>query len=114
MDDAARLDLEAAARFLATIPQGRWTSYGDVAVAAGRSSNAGQPVSAWLGSKGHLVESVHRVLNAEGRVSPAWKPAGPGLPKTAAEVEAKLRDEGVRFDSGRADPRQRWRPTDAR
>jgi hypothetical protein len=26
--DGARLDLDAAAAFLATIPEGRWTSYG--------------------------------------------------------------------------------------
>ena len=52
---APRLDLDSADRLLATIPRGRWTSYGDVAVAAGRSSSAGQPVASWLGSKGHLA-----------------------------------------------------------
>lgn len=106
-----RLDLDAAVAFLATIPAGRWTSYGDVATAAGRSSSAGQPVASWLGSKGHLVPYVHRVLNSRGEVNPGWKPAGPGLPLTAAAVEELLRAEGVRFASGRADPSLRWRPT---
>lgn len=108
--DPAKLDLDAAEAFLATIPVGRWTSYGDVAVAAGRSSNAGQPISSWLGSKGHLVPFVYRVLNDGGEISPGWKPAGPGLPETAQDVEALLREEGVRFVNGRADQRQRWRP----
>ena len=112
-DDGARLDLDAAAEFLATIPRGHWTSYGDVAVAAGRSTRAGQPVAAWLASKGHLVKHVHRVLSANGEISPGWRPAGPGVPETPREVEQKLRDEGVRFVDGRADPRQRWRPRDA-
>jgi alkylated DNA nucleotide flippase Atl1 len=106
----AKLDLEAAERFLASIPQGRWTSYGDVAIAAGRASSAGQPISSWLGAKGHLVPNVHRVLNGAGEISPAWKPAGPGVPETPEQVEGLLRAEGVRFVDGRADPRQRWRP----
>jgi len=42
VSDGVRLDLEAASAFLGTIPSGRWTSDGDVAVAAGRSS---KPVS---------------------------------------------------------------------
>lgn len=110
---AGRLDLEAAAAFLQTIPRGRWTSYGDVAVAAGRASSAGQPLSAWLGSKGPLVANVHRVSSVDGRISPGWKPAGPGLPATAAQVESTLLDEGVHFRDGRADPGQRWRLSDA-
>jgi len=109
----ATLDLQAAVAFLATIPRGRWTSYGDVAVAPGRSSRAGQPVAAWLGSKGHLVPHVHRVLNSRGEISDGWKPAGPGLPATPQAVEELLRAEGVRFPDGRADPSQRWRPRDA-
>jgi alkylated DNA nucleotide flippase Atl1 len=109
-----KLDLEAAAGFLATIPEGRWTSYGDVAVAAGRSSRAGQPVASWLGSKGHLVPYVHRVLNDRGEISSGWQPAGPGVPETAGAVEELLRLEGVRFINGRADQRNRWRPADVR
>jgi alkylated DNA nucleotide flippase Atl1 len=105
-----RLDLDAAVEFLGSIPTGRWTSYGDVAVAAGRTTSAGQPIASWLGSKGHLVPYVHRVLNDRGEISPAWKPAGPGLPASRAAVEDLLRSEGVRFIDGRADQRQRWGP----
>ena len=109
----ASLDLDAAIEFLDSIPEGRWTSYGDVAVAAGRSSSAGQPVASWLGSKGHRVPSVHRVLNDRGEISPGWKPAGPGVPATRDAVEEKLRSEGVRFVRGSADQGQRWRTADA-
>ena len=111
-NDHPRLNLDAAAAFLETVPEGRWTTYGDVAVAAGRSTNAAQPVAAWLASKGHLVANVHRVLNAAGEISPGWRPAGPGVPATPRDVEERLRKEGVRFVDGRADPRQRWRPGD--
>jgi alkylated DNA nucleotide flippase Atl1 len=104
-----KLDLDAAAAFLAAIPEGRWTSYGDVAVAAGRNSSAARGVASWVGSKGHRLENVHRVLNKDGEISPAWTPAGAGLPADASEVAALLSREGVRITGGRADPDQRWR-----
>ena len=68
--DKRKLDLDAAAAFLETVPRGRWTSYGDVAVAAGRGSNAAQGVVSWIGSNGHRVANVHRVLNVNGEVNP--------------------------------------------
>ena len=110
MPDRPTLDLAAAEAFLATVPAGRWTTYGDVAVAAGRGANAGQPISSWIGARGHELPAVWRVLNARGEVNPGWRPAGPGLPKDAGEVRALLEEEGVRFAGDRADPRQRWRP----
>ena len=107
---AARLDLEAAAAFLEAVPPGCWTSYGDVAVAAGRATSAAQGVVSWIGSKGHLLSNVHRVLNAAGQVNPEWTPAGPGLPADAAEVRKVLEAEGLSFQDGRADPSRRVRP----
>jgi alkylated DNA nucleotide flippase Atl1 len=105
-----RLDLDAAEAFLATVPSGHWTSYGDVAVAAGRSSSAAQGIVSWIGSKGHLLPNVHRVLNVRGEVNSGWTPAGPGLPESAAEVEILLLDEGLALIGGRADPARRRRP----
>ena len=35
----AKLDLDAAAAFLETVPIGRWTSYGDVAMAVVEADN---------------------------------------------------------------------------
>jgi alkylated DNA nucleotide flippase Atl1 len=109
--DKRKLNLDAAAAFLETVPRGCWTSYGDVAVAAGRGSNAAQGVVSWIGSNGHRVANVHRVLNVNGEVNPGWTPAGPGLPANASEVTELLQREGVRFINSRANPSQRWRST---
>lgn len=106
----SKLNLAAAAEFLAAVPTGTWTSYGDVAVAAGGLPNAAQGIAAWIGARGHKLNNVHRVLTVSGEINPGWKPAGPGLPADAAQVEAKLRSEGIRFAGRHADPRQRWRP----
>ena len=57
---AGKLNLQAAAAFLETVPRGRWTSYGDVAVAAGRTSLAAQGVVSWIGSRGHEADAVER------------------------------------------------------
>jgi alkylated DNA nucleotide flippase Atl1 len=105
----AKLDLDAAAVFLETVLEGCWTSYGDVAVAGGRSTSAGQGVASWINANGHRLENVHRVLNRDGEISPAWTPAGEGLPANASEVEELLAREGVRMTGGRADPDQHWR-----
>ncbi len=106
----AKLDLEAAAAFLETIPEGRWTSYGDVAVAAGGTTSGAQGIAAWILGHGHRLSHEYRVLNTHGEISPAWKPTGPHLPATAAEVRERLEAEGVRFSGGRADQRLRWKP----
>lgn len=105
-----KLDFEAAARFLETVPEGRWTSYGDVAVAAGRSSSAAQGIVSWIGGNGHELSGVHRVLNVRGEINAGWTPAGPGLPADARAVRQLLEAEGLRFEDGRADPSRRWRP----
>ncbi len=105
-----KIDLRAAAAFLESVPEGHWTSYGDVAVAGGRGSNAAQGIVSWIGSRGHELHAVHRVLNSDGEINPGWKPAGRGLPADAREVRELLESEGLRFSGGRADPRKRWRP----
>jgi alkylated DNA nucleotide flippase Atl1 len=112
-ESRAKLDLDAAAAFLETVPIGRWTSYGDVAMAAGRTSRAGQGVASWIGSKGQQLANVHRVLNGHGEINAAWAPAGPGLPADARAVARLLEREGVRFSDGQADPAQRWHPPSA-
>jgi alkylated DNA nucleotide flippase Atl1 len=105
--DVTKLDLEAAREFIASVPDGRWTSYGDVAVAAGNPA-APQPIGTWLSNKGDDVVNVHRVLNRHGEVSPGWKAVTPGVPPTPEAVQAKLISEGVEFTENRASQDQRW------
>ena len=80
--------LDAAAAFVATVPPGRWTTYGDVAVAAGRSGprRVWRPGSAaWVTSSRMSIASSTRTV-----IRPAWTPAGDGLPANAREVEDLL------------------------
>jgi alkylated DNA nucleotide flippase Atl1 len=104
----APLDQERAKRFIASIPDGRWASYGDVA-SAGGSPQGAMGVGSWLSSKGDEVTGVYRVLNAWGQVSEGWKAAALDLPPTPSAVRERLEHEGVTFDiDGRADQAQRW------
>lgn len=108
----APLDHEGAKAFIASIPQGRWAAYVDVA-GAGGSPKGAMGVGSWLSKNGEDVPHVYRVLNAWGQVSEGWKAASPGLPPTQEGVKALLEQEGVRFDEdGRADQDQRWTTAD--
>ena len=88
------------------IPEGRWTSYGDIAVVLGSSGHAvGQRIL--TGSP-----NAWRVLRARGEVSPGFKwPEGSRFDgRTAQSV---LEEEGVEFDSkGFASKNQRLRPSE--
>ena len=105
--EGRKLDLDAAKEFIAAVPRGRWTTYGDVAVAGG-SPRGAQAIGTWL-LRGGGIPNVWRVLNRHGEVSSHWIGTEPGVPPTAAEVVVRLRQEGVEFDeNGRAEPAQRW------
>jgi alkylated DNA nucleotide flippase Atl1 len=106
------IDFRRAAAFVAAVPPGRWTSFGDVAC-AGRSDRAAQAVGQWLMREGHRVPGVHRVLRSTGEVPPGFTPAGAGVPIDADAVRLLLEDEGVQFTAdGRAAARLRFRPGD--
>lgn len=105
------LDLEAVKVFVASIPEGRWASYGDVAAAAG-SPKAGQAVGTWLSNHGDSLPTVYRVLDRNGKASGGWKTENPDLPPTPEAVQAKLIEEGISFEDDRASQQQRWNPED--
>lgn len=85
---------------LAAIPAGRWTTYGDVAALIGSHP---VPVGNRLAS--YSAPNAHRVLQAEGTVSPSFRWPDPG--KTDDPVDV-LRAEGVLIDAhGRAAASQR-------
>lgn len=83
---------------LAAIPDGRWTTYGDLAALAGTAAQ---------GVGNHLVANpslpkAYRVLTFDGRVSEGFQWADRSDARDPIEV---LRAEGVEFDdSGRATP----------
>ena len=106
-----QVDFQAARAFIASIPSGRWASYGDVAAASG-SPQAAQSIGTWLSRDGDDVPNVYRVLNRFGEVSDGWKAASPALPSTPEAVRQRLMDEGVAFEGQRAAADHRWTSDD--
>ena len=85
---------------LEALPQGRWTTYGDLADAVG---TAPQPLGAHITTCPQCA-NAHRVLTAEGRLAAAF--AWPDS-NDARDPGEMLRAEGVGFLEGRADPSRR-------
>jgi alkylated DNA nucleotide flippase Atl1 len=116
--DGDTIDFEIVRTFIASIPEGRWASYGDVAAAAG-APKGGQALGTWLSrnpvrrGEQNVPPLVYRVLTRHGEVSPGWRATEPMLPPTPEAVQTKLTDEGVQFDAnGRASQDQRWTTDD--
>ena len=101
-----RLDKEALKAVCSAIPHGGWTTYGDIAAAIG-VPGAAQSVAGVIATDPD-VENAHRVLGANGQVSPGWvNSAGDG----PAQARVMLEAEGVTFDdTGVASPSHRWMP----
>lgn len=88
------------ARAIAEIPPGAWTTYGDLAALIGSHP---VPVGARIAK--HPMTNGHRVLQAEGTISPGFQWYEPDRTEDPRVV---LGEEGVRFDAaGRADRAQR-------
>lgn len=109
LNHATRLNHDAAKAFIASIPEGRWAAYGDVARAGGSPKGA-MGVGAWLASpKTTDVPNIYRVLNAKGEVSLGWTATANHLPPDPAGVRDLLGKEGVVFNQGHeASAAQRW------
>jgi alkylated DNA nucleotide flippase Atl1 len=109
----ARLDFVGAQAFVDAIPAGWWTSYKEVARAAG-NANGAMAIGSWLLS-GARTANAWRVLNSRGEVSEGWTPATDDQPRTTDDVRARLRAEGIDVDHrGRAEPGKRWTVEEAR
>ena len=89
---------EVAARALAEIPAGAWTTYGDLAALIGT-----HPIAAGQRLASYPMPNAHRVLQAGGRISASFRWADGRTDSPRALLES----EGVVFDHDHADPQQR-------
>jgi alkylated DNA nucleotide flippase Atl1 len=83
------------------IPDGSWTTYGDIAAMIGSHA---RPVATCLGT--WPIPNAHRILTVKGEVAAGFA-FRDGRTEDPMEL---LRAEGIRFTNGRADPRQWWHP----
>ncbi len=102
------LDYETAVAFISAIPPGRWTSYGDVADAAG-NREAALRIGEWLMDSRGSIPFYWRVIYSDGEVPAGFIASAPGLPHNASEARDRLTEEGVVFSGGRASQRCRYR-----
>lgn len=99
----SRIDRSNLRSIVGAIPPGRWATYGDVASALGLPG-AALAVASRIG-RDPGIESGHRVLRADGHISPRWRAHdGRAGPEVCAE---RLRAEGVDVTDERADPGRR-------
>ena len=105
------MDLDRARRFIAAVPEGRWTAYKDVAIAAGNSRGA-QRIGQWLRHSGGSIPNYWRVLTVDGSVPDAFMGGGGG-PRDPVSCRDLLRREGVWVEAnGRVRQRQRFTADD--
>lgn len=85
---------------LEALPEGHWTTCADLADAIGTAPRPlGDHIRACV-----QCENAHRVLTGDGRVAEAFAWSDP---EDGRDPVTTLRDEGLRFDDGRADPNKR-------
>lgn len=96
-------DWQLAHQVLAALPNGTWTSYGDLAAFLGSGAQAvGNHLANTSG-----VANAYRVLTSEGRISDGFRWATP-QESGSDDVRARLIADGVRFTAtGASDPVQR-------
>jgi alkylated DNA nucleotide flippase Atl1 len=83
------------------IPRGKWTTYGDIAIAVAGNIRVARAVSR-VAAKNPAFANPHRVLAKGGTIPPGWKDDEGKGPE---ECERRLTEEGVVLDDGHA-PRE--------
>jgi len=89
-----RINRDALRSVCAAIPEGRWTTYGDVAKATG-VPGAAQSVAGILATD-WSIPNPHRVLRSGGHISPGWRSGDGGGPEVCrARLEAEGSSSGT-------------------
>ena len=97
-------------QLVARIPKGRVATYGQIAALAGHPRRA-RHVGQALGGPHPRTLPWHRVINAQGRVSPRAGEATQKGPPPERRQQRLLEAEGVIFNNGAVDlEHYRWRP----
>jgi alkylated DNA nucleotide flippase Atl1 len=93
---------ERILRAAQVIPEGYWTAYGEIGLAATGSRRAARIVAS-VASRTHAFPNAWRVIHADGSIPDGWgrRDGGP------ARCRQLLEAEGVRFIDGRADPEKK-------
>lgn len=98
-----RFDWAGLHRILAEMPAGRWTTYGDLAAAVGTGPQAlGQHVTGC-----DDCPNAHRILGAGGRPRSGFRFTDS---EQSGSQQDLLEAEGIRFESGVADPSRQLSP----
>ena len=101
-------EFKRAIPFIEAIPSGRWTSYKDVAAAAG-NPKAFQTVGSKMRDSAGRIRNYWRVIHSDGSVPENFTAPADRGPKDPYSARQKLMKEGVRFSlDGFADPNQRF------
>ncbi len=102
---ATRFDWSGLHELLHKIPQGKWTTYGDLAE---RIGTAPQPLGTHIAGCANCV-NAHRVLAGQGEEASGFRWTDPQRTDTQQDA---LEGEGVEFVGNRANPEQRVRLRD--
>lgn len=103
--DSKRFDWSQAHTILEAIPEGRWTSYNNLAEAVGTGAQA---MAGHL-SRCSICENAYRVLTWDGSIAEAFHWGDTDDQRDPADV---LLSEGVVITDGRADAEQQLTPED--
>lgn len=85
------------------VPEGQWTTYGDIAIAVSGSVNAARAVSR-VAAKNPTFANPHRVLEKAGTIPAGWEDDDGKGPEECAR---RLETEGIRLKDGRAPSERR-------
>jgi alkylated DNA nucleotide flippase Atl1 len=86
-------------RAASVIPEGLWTAYGEIALAATGTRAAARAVGR-CAARSSAFPNAWRVIHADGTIPDGWGGGGSGPRRCRKLLEA----EGVTFRNGRADP----------